>query len=215
MSEKGEFTKGENKKEPLEVKAKTVKPGEIMSASTQIVPVTEFARPLVTVEQAKKAVETYNGLVNSLIETKDVVKVGDKQHIKKAGLNKISKWFGISCEIARVYKEDVIAKKDIWGAARGRRFVRIKAGEKGFIWRVWAKAIAPNGQFRVAGAACSSLERAFAHQAHDVYATAETRAKKRAIEELAGMGEFELHDDVREEEIPEPEKKPVKKTVKK
>jgi len=177
---KGNYTKQKNNEEPVKVKeAEMLNPKEIMPETKEIVPVREFAKPLVSVQEAKEAFKTYQELMQALITEGDIVKIQNARKIKKSGLNKISKFFGISCEIVRAYSEKQIGPQ----------------GGKIVIWRVWAKAIAPNGQFRVAGAACSSNERRFAHLEHDVYTTAETRAKKRAIEELAGMGEYELAED--------------------
>lgn len=199
-SRKGNYTQSKNSESPVRVIEEKVPAEQIFPQSTSIVPVKEFDRPLVKLEEAIAAWDQYQDLINALIKTKDIVVVpikdrygnvtGEQKKAKKVGINKIAKFFGYSTEIIRAYKEETTGPQ----------------GGKGFIWRVWARAIARNGQFRVAGAACSSTERRFAHLEHDVYATAETRAKKRAIEELAGMGELELM----EEENEEPEKKTYK-----
>lgn len=215
MAEKGKFSKERNAGEAIQIKEdEAISPRELIpQGGSNIVPVTEFAKPLVTAEEAVAAFKQYQELVKALVNEGDLVTITGKTAkdksktvIKKSGMNKISKFFGISVEVIRAYKELIEVKKDVWGHANGRSFVKLKVGDTGFVWRVWAKATAPNGQFRVAGAACSSLERSFAHEDHDVYATSETRAKKRAIEELAGMGEYELMED----EVPVVEDKPKK-----
>jgi len=182
-SRKGAFSTKKNEEKPVEVvdpkPEEEINKKELMPETKTMVPVKEFAKPLVSVDEAREAFNRYQGLMNALMKEGDLVEIQGKKKIKKSGMNKVSKFFGISCEIIRIYKENVVGPQ----------------GGRGFVWRVWAKAMAPNGQFRVAGAACSSSERRFAHLEHDVYATAETRAKKRAIEELAGMGEYELAEE--------------------
>lgn len=197
-NKKGEYTKGKNKEEkPKVIETKRIE-GEF-PPSTQIIKVEQMDKPLATVDEAKAMWAQYQGLMNALIESKDIVRIQDKNHAKKTAINKIARFFGYSAEIVRAYKEDWIGPR----------------GGKNFTWKVWVKAIAPNGRFRVAGAACSSTERRFAHIHHDVYATAETRAKKRAIEELAGMGELELVENGEEKEstITKETKKPGIKEV--
>jgi len=192
---KGDYTNQKNNDPPVKIKERIEEiPGEqLFPQTTSMVPVKEFDRPLVNVEEAVASWKQYQELVNKLIESKDIVPIpiknkqgaiiGYKNHAKKDAINKIARFFGYSCEIIRAYKEE-------------------KEGPQGgryFIWRVWTKAIAPTGRFRISGGACASNERMFAHLEHDVYSLAETRSKKRAIEELAGMGELELLEE--EEEI--------------
>jgi len=159
------------------IEKKTVSDQEL-PASKLIPKIREFDRPVVKLEEALEAWKQYHQLINALIKEGDIIDVRGVKKAKKSGINKIARFFGYSCEIVRASKEIITSAE----------------GKKGFVWKVWAKAIAPNGRFRVAGAACSSFERTFAHLEHDVLATAETRAKKRAIEELAGMGDLELEE---------------------
>jgi len=186
INKKGNYSNHKNKEPIVKVIEERIPSEQLFPQSQSIMPVREFDRPLVKLEEAIAAWEQYQGLINALIKANDIVVVNNVQKAKKSGINKIAKFFGYSCEIIRAYKENVTGPQ----------------GGRGFVWRVWARAIARNGQFRVAGAACSSAERRFAHLEHDVLATAETRAKKRAIEELAGMGELELIEN--EEETEEP-----------
>jgi hypothetical protein len=176
-NKKGAYTNHKNQEKPVEVVEHIEEiPGDQLFPQTRYIqPIKEFDKPLVNVEEALDAWRQYQDLINALIKTNDIVVVNNVPKARKSGINKIARFFGYSVEIIRAYKEDL--------------------PDGGFVWRVWAKAIAPNGRFRVAGAACSSKERRFAHLEHDVLATAETRAKKRAIEELAGMGELELLEE--------------------
>ena len=181
QTKKGAYTEKKNGEALIKVIERTeeIQGEQLFPQSTQIVPVKEFDKPLISIEDAISSFEQYQGLITALMKTSDIIEVNGVKKAKKSGINKIARFFGYSCEIIRAYKEDIVGPQ----------------GGKSFIWRVWAKAIAPTGRFRVAGAACDSLERRFAHINHDVMATAETRAKKRAIEELAGMGELELADE--------------------
>jgi hypothetical protein len=148
--------------------------------SREIVPVTTFFAPLVSVEDASRAFEHYQALISALMKQSDVVLIQGRQVAKKSGINKLARFFGISVEVIK-------EKQEMYPGPKGGTV---------FIAKTWAKAIAPNGQFRVAGAACSSSERRFNHVYSDVMGTSETRAKKRAIEELIGMGSLELMGDM-------------------
>jgi hypothetical protein len=139
-------------------------------------------RPVVKVEEALEAWREYQNLKDRLADKGDFVNIQGKQHPTKQFANKLSKFFGLSVEIVRADKET--------------------AGEHHFVWHIWARATAPNGQFRDGDGHCSSDERRFSHLYHDVYATAVTRAKNRAILELAGFGEVtaeEMGNDTNED----------------
>src|ERR1700674_1112033 len=63
-----------------------------------------------------------------------------------------------------------------------------------FVWSFRVRAQAPNGRFTEAVAAGDSRERKFSHIEHDVQATAQTRAKSRAISDLIGAGEVSAEE---------------------
>jgi len=137
----------------------------------------QMIRPIVTVEKALEAWQEYQSLKTKLADKGDFANIQGKQHPTKQFANKLSKFFGLSVQIIK-------AEKEVF--------------EDSFTWHIWARATAPNGQFRESDGHCSSKERKFAHLEHDVYATAVTRAKNRAILELAGFGEVtaeEITDD--------------------
>lgn len=178
-------TKAKVKKEPKFSEIKNEQPPvrvgqeEELPETRMMVKIDKMDMPLATVEEATAMWKQYQDLMAALINENDVVEIQGKNRIKKSGVNKIARFFGYSCEIIRTKREDIV------GPQGGRQFV----------WYAWVKAIAPNGRFRVEGAACSSSERKFAHLYHDVFAMAITRASNRAIQELAGMGELELEED--------------------
>ena len=187
------FSEEKNKEGPVEIeeakiidepKQERKSTEEEMPESKSVVKVMEFSKPLITAKDASLAFQGYQDLILTLMKESDVVEIQGKKKVKKTGINKIARFFGVSVEIIKTKREESVGPQ----------------GGKNFTWYVWCKAILPNGQFRVDGAACSSNERRFAHLENDVMATAITRASKRAIENLVGMGELELMetDDVDE-----------------
>lgn len=63
-----------------------------------------------------------------------------------------------------------------------------------FIWRIKVEASTRGGRTSVGVGACSSNERGFAHLEHDVYSTAHTRAKNRAVSDIMGAGEVSAEE---------------------
>jgi len=163
------FSEEQNSRKP----AKVIREEELPQ-STAIVQVKEFSRPIVTVEQAQQGFREYQALINALVTEKDIVDIKGRKVAKKSGINKLARFFGVSVEIIKEKQETFNA-----------------SGKVILVAKVWARAILPNGQFRVAGAAASSSEKTnWAHMYNDVFTLAETRAKKRAIEEVVGFGEL-------------------------
>lgn len=158
---------------------KVIEDSELLPETTSIIPIKEFAKPLVTVEEAQRAFQQYQGLMGALMKESDIVEIQGKKKIKKTGINKIARFFGVSCEIIRTHKENNIGPQ----------------GGRNFTWYIWTKCWLPNGQSRVEGGACSSNERRFAHLEHDTLSLAITRSSKRCIENLCGMGEYEMFDE--------------------
>lgn len=180
------FSEEKNNEEPLEIEGAEVTPPpqiaerkertEDLPETKAISKVSEFSKPLITATEATQSFQQYQELIGALMKESDIVEIQGKKKVKKTGINKIARFFGVSSEIIRSKREDWIGPQ----------------GGKNFTWYVWAKAWLPNGQSRVDGAACASNERRFAHIENDVLTTAITRATKRAIENLVGMGELEL-----------------------
>ena len=179
-------------KPPQVIEAKPLEMEEYLPESKSITPVKEFSRPIVSVEDAQAAFHQYQQLMAALLNEGDIVEIQGKKKIKKSGMNKIARFFGISVEIIKDKVEKVIGPM----------------GGTVYVFKVWARGILPNGQFRVAGGACSSNERRFTHIWHDPWMMAETRAKKRVIEELAAIGDIELEEEQNGTTEDEPEQKP-------
>jgi len=189
-NKKKNFSQMANENPPKIVEAKVIEEKELLPENKEIIAVKEFAKPLITAEEATKAFSQYQKLMSALMKESDVVEIQGKKKIKKTGINKIARFFGVSVEIIRHHKEEIIGPQ----------------GGKHFIWYIWTRAMLPTGQSRVEGAACSSNERRFAHLENDVLTTAITRSSKRAIENLVGMGEYELMEEGLEKD--ETEQKP-------
>lgn len=103
-----------------------------------------------------------------LLNEEDYQAIAGKRYIKRSGFRKIAVYFGIS---GRIIKEE-----------------RTDRDDGSFTWHIEVEATAPNGRSCVGVGACDSRERNFAHLEHDVYATAHTRAKSRAISDLVAGG---------------------------
>lgn len=134
--------------------------------ATAIVPTPVM--PLVTPEEAAKKWKLYEELKGKLLVDDDYQTIAGRRYIKRSGFRKIMVFFGIS---DRILKEE-----------------RIERDDGSFLWRMEVEAYAPNGRSCVGVGACDSRERKFAHVEHDVYATAHTRAKSRAISDLVAGG---------------------------
>jgi hypothetical protein len=190
---KGKFSEQQNQKKPVPNVEKGgpkqieyIKPPKGKTKAIAVVP--ELIKPIANLDEIVDAFKKYQELKARLQAEGDIIKIRGKECSTRTFDDKLSKFFGISVDIIRTVREENKSTGEI-------------------VWYVWAKAVAPNGQFKVAGGACSSKERNFAHIPHDIIATAETRAKKRAIEELVGFGETLPIEDMEEKPEPEPPKK--------
>ena len=213
IKEPKSYSEEKNNQPKVEIISETELPETKM-----MVPVKGFAMPLANVDQIKEASKKYQEFLNALLTEKDVVKIKDKKTGeeklvgKKVAFGKIARFWGVSTEVLRSFFEEHECKNDVcvWAYYGGRSVPKIKRGDKYLIAKAWIKAILPNGQFAVRGAAVSESERNFAHIPHDLIATAETRAAKRAIEAVIGMGEIELAEEDNGEKTENPPKEPTK-----
>ena len=194
----------------IEAPLKVIEPEDLPETKI-MASVKSFSMPLASVQEIKNASEKYQEFIKALLTAQDLVeietldkKTGKKEKkivAKKSGFGKIARFWGVSTEILRSFTEEKDVLKDKWGfnKAAGKSYLISKKGDKYLLAKAWAKAILPNGQFAVRGAAVSENERAFAHLEHDLLATAETRAVKRAVEAVVGMGEILAEEDMNEE----------------
>ena len=144
-------------------------PLESMLAPTGIV------KPAVPIDEIAAHMQLFQQLKAKLLSKDDVVLIREKPFIKRSGWRKFALAFNISDEIVKAEREDL--------------------GEGEYVWRIWVKCIAPNGRTSFGVGSCSTREReSFAHEEHDVYAIAHTRAKNRAISDLIGSGEVSAEE---------------------
>lgn len=137
---------------------------------TETTPITPFevVRPLVTTQQAVEQWRLFEELKQSLLKDDDYATIQGKPYVKKSGFRKIAVFFGLS---------DSIISED-----------RVDRENGTFFWRIKVESRAPNGRTSIGVGICDSQERGFSHVEHDVYATAHTRAKNRAISDMVAGG---------------------------
>jgi len=112
-------------------------------------------------------------LKRRLLDRTDIMTIGDKPYVLKSGWRKLAFAFNLMDEIVHEEREE---------------------REKGTVYRIWVRVTAPNGRSVVAVGSASSWERKFAHEEHDPYALAHTRAKNRAISDILGLGEVSAEE---------------------
>lgn len=140
--------------------------------------------PVMTPQQAKEAWNLYEQIKAALLSEADWQDIAGKKYIKRSGFRKIAVAFGIS---DRILSEE-----------------RVDRQEGSFVWRIKVEVAAPNGRTAVGVGACDSTERKFAHAEHDVYSTAHTRAKSRAISDLVAGGALSAEEINSNSESPFP-----------
>lgn len=133
-----------------------------------------IVKPSIRTQDAMADLRSFEELKSKLLTEKDYQIISGKNFIKKSGWRKLALVFNISDQIVE-----------------STRAVRENGS---FVWNFRVRATAPNGRFTEAVGACDSLERKFAHPEHDVYATAHTRSKSRAISDLIGAGEISAEE---------------------
>ena len=188
---------------------------------TGIVPV-EPIRALVTPEQAKADWERFLALKAALLTPEDyqtyIISGEKKQYVRKSGFRKLAFAFGLSDRIVDEQRTD--------------------RPDGSIVWRIVVEVSHPNGRISTGVGICDSAERKpreegkspWAHMEHDVYSTAHTRAKNRAIADMIAAGMVSAEEMEPEQTIPDPtsahvvdkrdtahvtistEKKPAKKT---
>ena len=130
-------------------------------------------------EVAAARMRLFEQLKLSLLTDHDIqtipTKDGRRSFIKRSGYRKLALAFNISDEIIKEEREQ--------DPATGLT-----------VWRIHVRASEKAGRSAVGIGACSTKERAFAHPDHDIYATAHTRAKNRAISDLIGSGEISAEE---------------------
>jgi hypothetical protein len=127
-----------------------------------------IVEPIAPLEKIVGSMKAFEELKSKLLIEDDWQLIQGKRYIKRSGFRKIALAFGLS---------DKILEHE-----------RVDRPNGSFIWRIRVKVWAKNERSAEGVGACDSEERNFAHLEHDVYATAHTRAKSRAISDLVAGG---------------------------
>jgi hypothetical protein len=133
-----------------------------------------IVKPILKTQDAISELESFESMKSRLLVTSDYQSISGKNFIKKSGWRKLALVFNISDQIMESSKS---VRED-----------------GSFVWSFRVRAQAPNSRFTEAVASCDSRERKFSHIEHDVQATAQTRAKSRAISDLIGAGEVSAEE---------------------
>lgn len=137
--------------------------------------------PLVTPEQAVQAFDSYQKLAEKIMTKEDVQKIGDREFKKKSFWRKCQRFFNLSLELSKEWKEE--------------------NADKSYTYFVIYRAIAPNGAFMDGDGACTNNEKGRMRTEHDTRSTAHTRAKNRAISDLVAFGEVSAEEVTDHEEV--------------
>jgi len=155
-----------------------------MAESTTEITAFKPVMPLATPEEVEKAWATFEAMKARLLVDDDYQAIAGKRYIKRSGFRKIAVFFGLS---------DKILEQE-----------RVDRDDDSFTWRIVVEATAPNGRTSIGVGVCDSRERKFAHLEHDVYATAHTRAKSRAISDMVAGGAVSAEEMEAQEDKPAP-----------
>lgn len=171
---------------------------------TAIVPM-DTVRPVVSAERAKADWDEFVKLKSMILTSDDVSKVKAKQRdgtskdmecINKSGFRKLAMAFNLSDTIIEQVRTDRTDERHT------------------FFWRITVQVQAPNGRVSTGVAICDSAERTFFHLEHDVYSTAHTRAKNRAISDLIAGGAVSAEEMETESSAGEPQPPPAPSKLK-
>jgi len=204
----------EEEPETIEAEVETVEEGvpEARDGSTgTAAPGDSFVKPVSNPEEVVEMYEQFDQLKADLLNNEDTTPIGDSVHINKSGWRKFATLFNLSIETfeeERTLRETGEDQNDV------------------VVWRIKAKATAPNGKVSVGSGLAASNESNYMvkvsdHPAidgsdhpnalrvdgkwrvllspaevneHNIYATAETRAKNRAISDMVGGGEVSAEE---------------------
>lgn len=160
-----------------------VDPGELPNLPAPV-GIAGIVRPAVSAREALAAWKEFQELKKYIIEPSDIQEVSTfdkktgtyikKNWVKKSGWRKFATFYNLTDRIVEERKEPI--------------------GTGGFLWKIKVVCTAPNGRETEGVGMCSSTERGFAHPDHDIYATAHTRAKNRAISDMIAAGEISAEE---------------------
>lgn len=133
-----------------------------------------IVRPAVSAAEALAAWKEFQALKHCIIEKSDIQTIQGKPFIKKSGWRKFATFYNLTDKIVEE--------------------TQIPIEKGGFYWKIKVVCTAPNGRQTEGVGMCSSLEKSGARQLHDVYTTAHTRSKNRAISDMIAAGEVSAEE---------------------
>lgn len=133
-----------------------------------------IVRPAVTAMEALAAWKEFQELKKYIIEKSDIQMIQGKPHIKKSGWRKFATFYNLT--------DEIVEEKEI------------PLDKGGYYWKIKVICTAPNGRKTEGVGMCASAEKSGARQIHDVYTTAHTRAKNRAISDMIAAGEISAEE---------------------
>ncbi len=133
-----------------------------------------IVRPAVSAAEALAAWKEFQELKNLIIDHSDLQKIQGKNFIKKSGWRKFATFYNLT---------DNIVEEN-----------QIPLEKGGFYWKIKVVCTAPNGRQTEGVGMCASSEKSGARQLHDIYTTAHTRAKNRAISDMIAAGEVSAEE---------------------
>ena len=133
-----------------------------------------IVRPAVSVAEALAAWKEFQALKNCIIEKSDIQVIQGKNFIKKSGWRKFATFYNLTDKIVEE--------------------TQVPLEKGGYYWKIKVICTAPNGRQTEGVGMCSSLEKSGARQLHDVYTTAHTRSKNRAISDMIAAGEVSAEE---------------------
>jgi len=165
----------------------------------------EIVAPI-SIDRLAEAFQKFQEFKGRLLSKDDSISIAGRQYLKKSAWRK----WALACAVS----DELLSYERI--PPQG------KDSEGNFQYRVVARALhKPTGRSSVGVAVASRAEKEnWAHEEHDIFALAHTRAKNRAIADLVGGGEVSAEEMVSEAvaepvepQPPTPVEKPIETTV--
>jgi hypothetical protein len=166
------------KSRALEADYTKVETTEITTDTTKIQPL-DIVEPM-DIDRLAEAFKKFEDFKKRLLTEDDSVKIGNKLFLKKSAWRK----WALACSVS----DEIRSEERI--PLEGRD------AKDGFMYRITVRAYhIPTGRSSTGVAVASSSEKTkWAHEEHDVFSLAHTRAKSRAISDLVGGGEVSAEE---------------------
>jgi len=166
-------------------------------STTDISPIVQA---VISPEKMKEAIQVYQKMVKEILGPADIMKIGDKDYIRKSGWQKLAVPFNITTSVIEERYEPILAQDD---GSTGR----------GFAYHIKVRATAPNGRYMEKLGSCDNVYEKKGSGHHIIRSMAETRATSRAISALMGVSEQPAEDMEsipKKNDMPEPNSYPGK-----